>query len=206
MLQNIEANRKNGLFWILIIAAATVLVWLAPEEKQLGQGIKSVYVHVALIWVGMAGLVAAGLIGIGVLLSASRKLSAWMETVGWVALGFYAAGVSMSILASKVNWGNVFWQEPRMKVALNMLALALIVEIFVSWVPWHRLKGFLSSLLVVILAWTTMSAPLVLHPKNAISSSSSSGIKMTFLGLSLLIAAAAAWIVWFVKSKRALTD
>lgn len=205
-MPNIEANRKNGLFWILIITAATALVWLAPEEKQLGQGIKSVYVHVALIWVGMAGLVAAGLIGVGVLVSDNRKLSSWMETVGWVALGFYAAGVIMSILASKVNWGNVFWQEPRMKVALNMLALALIVEVFVSWVPWRRLKGLLSALLVMILAWTTMSAPLVLHPKNAIGTSSSSAIKMTFLGLSLLSSAAAAWIVWYVNSKRPASD
>lgn len=202
MLHYIDANRKSGLFWIVIIIAAAALVWLAPEEKQLGQGIRSVYVHVALIWVGMAGLVVAGLVGIGVLFSDSGKLASWMETIGWVALGFYAAGVSMSILASKVNWGNVFWQEPRMKVALNMLALALIVEVFISWVPWRRLKGLLSALLVVILSWTTMSAPLVLHPRNPIGSSSSSGIKLTFLGLSIVSAAAAAWIVWFVRSRR----
>lgn len=202
MLHYIDANRKSGLFWIVIIIAAAALVWLAPEEKQLGQGIRSVYVHVALIWVGMAGLAVAGLVGIGVLFSDSGKLASWMEAIGWVALGFYAAGVSMSILASKVNWGNVFWQEPRMKVALNMLALALIVEVFISWVPWRRLKGLLSALLVVILSWTTMSAPLVLHPRNPIGSSSSSGIKLTFLGLSIVSAAAAAWIVWFVRSRR----
>lgn len=202
MLHYIDANRKSGLFWIVIIIAAAALVWLAPEEKQLGQGIRSVYVHVALIWVGMAGLVVAGLVGIGVLFSDSGKLASWMEAIGWVALGFYAAGVSMSILASKVNWGSVFWQEPRMKVALNMLALALIVEVFISWVPWRRLKGLLSALLVVILSWTTMSAPLVLHPRNPIGSSSSSGIKLTFLGLSIVSAAAAAWIVWFVRSRR----
>jgi hypothetical protein len=184
----------------MIIGA--LVVWLAPEEQTLGQGIKSVYVHVALIWVGMAGLALAGLLGLTVIVWASEKISSWMQIIGWVGLAFYAAGLAMSALASKVNWGNIFWQEPRMRAALSMLAAALIVQIVASWVPWLRLRGLLSSGLIVLLAWSTLSAPLVLHPDNPVATSSSLAIQMTFLGLSLLCGLAAAWFVWYWRLRN----
>ncbi len=200
MLAQFEENKKNWLFWTVITITALLIVWFAPDEQTLGQGIKSVYVHVALIWVGLAGLVIAGLMGAGVIIWANKKLSAWMQTIGWVAMIFYAAGVGMSIMASKVNWGNVFWQEPRMRVALNMLAVVLILEIVISWVSWIRLQGLLSFGLVVTVAWSTFDAPLVLHPRNPITTSSSSGIQFTFLGLSVVVGLAATRLVWHLRS------
>ena len=201
MLAPLDTQKKNWLFWLAILITAGLLLWFAPEEQTLGGGIKSVYVHVALIWVGMAGLTLAGFIGLGVIIWANEQLSSWMQTVGWVAFAFYAAGVGMSVLASKVNWGNVFWQEPRMRAALNTLAVVLIVEVVIDWVPWIRLRGVMSAGLVAMLAWTTLAAPLVLHPSDPIRTSSSSAIQLTFLGLFLLCALAAVWLVWRLRLK-----
>lgn len=184
-----------------LLVTAAIVVWLAPQEKTLGQGIRSVYVHVALTWVGMIGLTLGGLLGLVTMFWANARVSTWMQVIGWVGLAFYAAGLITSALASIANWGNVFWQEPRMRAALNVFAVALVVEVLVSWVPWLRVRGLLSFGLAILLGWSTFTAPLVLHPRNAVRASSSIPIQLTFLSLTLLCGAAAAWIAWHLKRR-----
>jgi hypothetical protein len=202
MLNRIGESRRSWLFWIPLSAVFLVLFWTAPEEQSLGQGIRSVYVHVGLIWAGMAGIVIAGLLGLIVLLSAKEQVASWMQTTGWVALAFYAGGVAMSALASKENWGGVFWQEPRMRVALNMLAVALIVQVLISWLPWSRVRGMLALGLPVALAWTTSKAPLVLHPSDPIRTSTSTAIQASFFGFFILSLLAATWLIWYWQPPR----
>ncbi|MBK8985976.1 MAG: hypothetical protein IPM39_07820 [Chloroflexi bacterium] len=174
---------RNQWPWLVLgglLTMAGFLLCLAPEEATLGQGIRIVYVHVALTWTGMAGFVIAGLLGLLTLLSGRQRFAAWMQTLGWVAFGFYAAGIAMSAWASKVNWGNVFWQEPRMAAAFNGLAVAVVVLAANVWIPWARLRGLLHVILPLIIFWLTYSAPLLLHPRNPISTSDSWGIQAGF--------------------------
>jgi hypothetical protein len=190
---------RKPLPWLVLgglVTAVLFLLYLAPEEATLGTGIRSVYIHVALIWTGMAGFVLAGLIGLVVLASANGKLSRWMLKLGRVAFGFYLAGVVMSAIASAENWGGVFWQEPRMLAAFNSLAIAAILLVGISLAPWTRVRGGIQAAIPVIVAWITYSAPLVLHPGNPIFSSESTAIQLVFVSLFLLFAAIAAWIVW----------
>jgi len=207
MLNKTAVPSRSWLFWILLLTAAAVLLRIAPQEQTLGEGIKSVYVHVGLIWAGMAGIIVAGLLGLLISLFANERLLPWMKRIGWVALAFYAAGVAMSALASEANWGSVFWQEPRMRVALNMLAAALIVELLIGLLPWIRIQGSLAVGLIVLLAWSTFNAPLVLHPRDPIRTSSSAAIQMSFLGFFVLSVLASAWFVWHSRPQaRDSTD
>lgn len=196
---------ESQVSWVVllgVVITAVFLLYLAPEERTLGAGIRAVYVHVSLIWTGLAGLVVAGLMGLALLITGQPRLAAWLPTVGWVGFAFYAAGVAMSAVASKVNWGNIFWQEPRMMVALNNLALTLLVLALNVWLPWPRLRGLLHAVLPLAIVWSTRRAPLVLHPQNPIFSSEAVGIQAAFLGLFGLTAVIAAWIVWRLKSTR----
>ncbi len=191
--------RRKPLPWLLLsglLTSAFFLLYLAPEEATLGTGIRAVYIHVSLTWTGMAGLALAGLLGLAVLISANEKLARLMHTFGWVAFGFYLAGIIMSAIASWVNWGGVFWQEPRMAAALNSLAVATIILILSMWVPVVRIRGFLQAVIPVVITYITYSAPLVLHPDNPIRSSEATGIQVAFVGLFLLCSAIAAWIIW----------
>lgn len=195
----IDKIRRQPLPWLVLgglITAVLFLLVLAPEEATLGTGIRTVYIHVALTWTGMAGFVLAGLLGLVVLLTANEKIERWMKTLGWTAFGFYVAGVAMSAIASHVNWGGVFWQEPRMAAALKSLSVATIILVLNMWIPQIRLRGLLQAVIPVAVAWITYSAPLVLHPGNPIFSSEATGIQFAFIGMFLLFAAIAAWIVW----------
>jgi hypothetical protein len=194
---NKQALVKGGLGAIFLLAL--LVVWLSPAEKTLGNGIKAVYVHVSLTWAGLAGFVTAALLALAQLLTGRQELASWRVTVGWVAFGFYLAGVTASAIASQVNWGAVFWQEPRMVTSLNVLAVALIVQIGNFFFPWWRLRAGLSLLLPFFIFWANFSAPLVLHPANPIRSSDATSIRLTFLVMFLLVATAEGLLVWLAR-------
>ncbi len=193
-------NRKY--FWTVlggIVLLGLLLVWRAPDEQTLGTGIRSVYVHVAFTWTGMLGLVIAGLISLLAIILDKPSFQEWSHSIAWLALASFFVGLVMSVAAAAINWGAIFWQEPRTNSALQILAVGLIVQLINGWPVSHRPKGVLSFLLACFVIWSISSTTLVLHPGNAASSSPSSAIQFTFLALSFLCSLAASWIVIRVR-------
>ena len=68
----------------LLLAAMVVVVALAPAEQSLGSGIKVVYVHVALIWTGMALMLVNGLVGLAEAVLARPFLERWRQVISMV--------------------------------------------------------------------------------------------------------------------------
>jgi len=192
---------KPFFWWIVagIFIAAALIVWFSPAEQTLGRGIRAVYVHVGLTWAGTAVFVITAVLGALVLFTSSRWLHDWMRPAGWVATGIYAGGVGMSMVASKVNWGAVFLQEPRMAAAINVLGIALLIQFGANWFPWMRLRGLLHIIFLGLLYWLTFQAPLVLHPRDAISTSSSTSIRTTFTALFVLFLTAGLIFIWQLR-------
>ncbi len=191
--------------WFLLAALLLLIilvVWLGPDEQTLGSGIKTVYIHVGLTWAGMAGLGVAALVGVGVLFTAKAGWAGWLKTLGWVATLLYGAGILMSMAASKDNWGGVLLQEPRMAAALNGFAIALIVQVLNSALPWLRLHGLLAILLFGLIVWLNGQAELVLHPPNPVRTTESSTIQLTFVSLFALFSLVGAWLVWFFHARQ----
>lgn len=203
-------HSSSRLFWSVlggILSLALILLWLAPAEQTLGTGIKSVYTHVAFTWTGMTGLIVAGLVGLGAAIFNRSGLISWARTIAWVALAMFAAGLFMSMWAARVNWGAMFWQEPRTNSALQILALGLIVQVVTYWGIPDRLKGGLYLAVPAFLFWSVLTTPLVLHPGNAARASPSAAIRFTFLGLFSLFTLAAAWIVFhWQRTKRSQSE
>jgi hypothetical protein len=186
---------QSWLIPAVLLALMALLVWFAPIEQSLGQGIKIVYVHVGLIWAGMLGFALNGLLGLAVAATGSKKLADWLHIIGLVALGVFVASVIVSLVAEQVNWGGIFWQEPRNMAVFSVTAVAIIVIVLNSWLPWQRLHGLLAAGLAAYAILTLPSAPMVMHPENPARASSSMGIQYGFYGvfvLALLIS------VWFV--------
>ncbi|HRJ40590.1 MAG: hypothetical protein KJZ86_13805 [Caldilineaceae bacterium] len=185
----------------LLAVAVAALLWLAPAERTLGTGMRSVYLHVGLIWAGIAGFTVAGLLGLWIVLWDDARLERWAQIIGWVACAFFAAGFLSSMLASSINWGGVFLAEPRNVSALMVLSVALIVQIWGSWPVWTRLKGALRVALVAIFTWSNLTTPLVLHPQNPIRTSTSTAIQYAFLGIFLIFFLAGALVVIAVRGE-----
>ncbi|MBZ0298174.1 MAG: hypothetical protein K8J31_00430 [Anaerolineae bacterium] len=191
---------------VLIIAIIALVVVLAPQEKTLGPGIKSVYVHVAFTWTGMLGLTLTGLLGVGALVTGRPRIQRWGQTLGWVAIALFATGLALSMLAAQINWGGIFWSEPRTTMALQIVSMALIVQILNSWIQPVRVKGVLHILAALFMTWRIMTTELILHPQSPILNSDSISIQLTFATLFLLVVTAAGWLVWRFLPRRRTAD
>ncbi|NIM04558.1 MAG: hypothetical protein GTN65_02820, partial [Armatimonadetes bacterium] len=142
---------------ILLGLVASLWIWLAPSELTLGTGIKIVYLHAASIWAGMTGLTLAGFLGFTLLLRPNPKLEQWIRSIALVGFGLFILGFLLSMIAAQVNWGGIFWQEPRTAANLRVVAVTLIVLVVTSWPVRARLKGLLLLGLPAALFWTTFS-------------------------------------------------
>lgn len=185
---------------ILFLAAACV-VWSAPDEKTLGSGIKWVYVHVSFIWTGMLAFVLSGLMGLLSLLRPRETLARRMQTVAAVAWVWFAVGLLLSMVAAKVNWGAVYWDEPRMQASLRFIVASAVFLLLCRVVENLRIKGGLLFVTAFFLMWSFLGIPQVLHPKNPIVESNSMAIKATFLATFVLNVLAAGVVVRMFRTR-----
>ncbi len=180
-----------------LLGLSFLLLWrFSPAERTLGTGIRPVYVHVGLIWTGMIGLVSAGLVGGWLLATGQACWRPWARATGWVACGFFLAGLLVSMWASQVNWGGVFLAEPRYLTHFAVLLAALVVQILAE-LPFFssRVLGGLYLMVAGALLFSLRATPLVLHPANPVRASNALSIQLAFAGFFLLFLVAAAWMV-----------
>jgi hypothetical protein len=195
-------SKQSWLFPAALLLLMALLVWRAPVEQSLGQGIKIVYVHVGLIWAGMLGFALNGLLGLVTAVTGSKKLADWLHIIGLVSLSVFVVSVIVSLVAEQVNWGGIFWQEPRNTAVFSVTAVAIIVFVLNSWLPWWRVQGLLAAGLSAFAILTLPSAPMVMHPENPARTSSSMGIQYGFYGVFVLAVLMGVWAVWYWRPGR----
>jgi hypothetical protein len=203
-LEQATASRKvmgSVLAGILLVAA--LLVWQAPVEQTLGSGIKVVYVHVALVWTGTLWLVGAGVIGLARQITDRGGLTGWLDVVGKVGFGLYALATVVSLWAEVVNWGGILWDEPRTSAMLQVLAVAVIVQVLHAWLKGRaRAQGALHILLAAFLLLRVQVAGLIFHPSDAIGASDATAIRLTFYSLFVLCVIAGLWLTGYVRTTQ----
>ena len=180
----------------MLLALMALLVWRAPVEQSLGQGIKIVYVHVGLIWAALLGFTLNGLMGLIIAVTDNKKLAAWMRVIAPVALGVFVTSVIVSLLAEQVNWGGIFWREPRNTAVFAVTAVAVIILVLNSWLSWRRVQGLLTAGLAAYAILSLSVAPMVMHPENPARTSPSMGIQYAFYGVFALAALIGVWCAW----------
>jgi hypothetical protein len=176
-------------------------VLLAPPERTLGDGIRWVYVHVALVWAGGLALALAGAGGLAVLASGRPAIVGWVRALWRAGLAVFALGIAFSMAAAYVNWGAVFLAEPRMAASLRFLALATIIEVIATWVARPRLSGLLATVAFALLVWDVGGAQLVMHPEDPIRRATSAGIRWSFLLSFATAVALTAWTVLLLRPR-----
>lgn len=191
----VRDRRASGGILLLLLALFVLGTLLAPAENTLGNGIRIVYVHVALMWTGMLGLAVAGALGALLALRPTPRRAELAYTVAVVGFGFFVAGTIASIIAQQVAWGGIAWDEPRTRSALQVVAASAVVLALAELPVPPRLHGTAFALLAAFMVWVTERAPLAMHPADPITPSSAWGIKLAFYGLFAVSALAALWLV-----------
>ncbi len=147
------------------------------------------------------GLVAFsiwGLLGLGAALSGrwTLRLQPWMQAVGWMAVGWFGLGVGTSMLAAQINWGAVFWAEPRLQMAAFCWMAALAAHTINLWLPWPRIKGLMAALPGLYVTLSLWLTPLVLHPRKPVTGKDATPFLWAFGGLFGIALLLAVWLTY----------
>jgi hypothetical protein len=155
-----------------------ILLWLSPAERTLGQTVKLVYLHGALVRTAMLVFAASLPVNLVALLGRQSSWLAWGKALIWTALAIWLVHTLFSMVTTYAAWGVfIAWFEPRTRFTFAVAVLGLLIVVIAYLVGDDRF----SALAFVVLAGLTLAlAPrlgAVQHPLNAIGSSSSGAIQ-----------------------------
>ena len=196
------SSRRAWLIGALLglLALEALLFWLSPAEQTLGQVVKLVYLHGALIRVNLIGFVIAGLLGALWLILRRAELVRWLVSLQRTLVGAWLVYTASSIIVTYMAWGvAIAWGEPRVmatiRVTIAVVAIFLVTEI--ARLPALTAVGNAMLALVALLA--TQSAGVIRHPIDPIGGSSSVAIKVFYAGIVIVMLAIVTAVVALVR-------
>jgi len=168
----------------LWLAVLIVLLILSPSERTLGDVVKLVYLHGALVRTGLLALSVAGILGAIALITARSWAIQWGRAVGHAALMIWVLYAVSSMVVTYLAWGvAIAWDEPRFHVSAQLLLAALVFWAVTLFLTHWRVKAAL-NLVLGALAWILVrSAGVVIHPVDPIGGSSSVAIQTFYAGI-----------------------
>jgi hypothetical protein len=189
-------NRMIPLAAFALLALLAVWLWLAPSEARLGSVIKVVYVHGALVWVGLLTFSLAGVLGLIALLARRAVWYHGTEAAGLAALLVWIAYVVSSMAVTGLTWGQlVAWNEPRVRVTGLILLASAAIQVVSRLVNQSDLTAA-ANLAMGMVPWVVVHrAEAIRHPVDAIGSSGSTAIQGYYLLIVLTVAALACTLV-----------
>lgn len=181
-------TRSAGIRVALWLAALATLLILSPSEKTLGDVVKLVYLHGALVRTGLLAFTVAGVLGAAALITRGHSAMRWSEAVGHAALVVWALYILSSMVVTYLAWGTaIAWSEPRVQASAHIF-LAAVAFWILSYLLQSGRATALLNLVLAVLAWVRVrSAGVVIHPVDPIGGSASVAIKVFYAGIVLCV-------------------
>jgi hypothetical protein len=198
---------RSRILPILAAGLCSLLVgWivLAPPEARLGNVVKLVYVHGALVWLGLLLFSLAGALGLVTLVM--RRLCGrtegariWVQGTHSAAIAALAVWIAYAVSAmavTELTWGQVIaWNEPRVRATALILGAALVLTLVVRLIDQPDFAAAV-SLVMGILPWVVVrQAGVIRHPVDPIGSSGSLAIQAFYLLIVVTITGLGATLV-----------
>jgi hypothetical protein len=173
---------------LLLALLIAVLLYLLPPEETLGNTLKAVFIHGALVEAGLLAFGAAGLLGLACLVRESETVHQWCLAAQKTTVILWIVYAISSMIATYLAWGvAIAWNEPRVRVSANLLGAALVFLLLVLWVRNRYLTG-VANIVMAALAWgLTKGAVNIRHPLNPIGTSDSVAFKWFFAGILIAV-------------------
>ncbi len=165
-----------------MLAVLIVITALAsPLDKTLGDRVRMVYVHGAIIRVVMAILVIAGGLGAAYWVTRRDSVFDWAQAAFNGGLVLWIIYLGTSVVTTLQSWGGIAWFEPRWMVTLQMSGLLPIVFAVGVIVKNAKLSAALYAIVPIVMMVLLAQARLVLHPLDPIGESGSSAIQLAYV-------------------------
>ncbi len=168
---------------VLFSIMGLLLTLLSPSERVLGTTIKLVYLHGALIGIGLLMFMASGMIGFAHIIMNRNSIVSLVTAIENTAIIFWVCGTVIGILSAYFAWGGVLLFEPRLIVAVLISLLSLGAYMVSTSIEKPTITSLLSILVAVSALGLMLKVGRVLHPENPINESTTS-MKYYFYSIS----------------------
>lgn len=191
---------RLSLFIPLTLAVIALFTWFGPAEKTLGDQLRLVLLHGAWVQTGKTLFALAGLVGLAALLGSAR-LHSWSRALGWAGMIFWLTYLPMSLLVMQLNWGGLFFDEPRWQVPFTLAVVGLLLQGGLYVLQQPRLTS-LGNLVFGALLWLRLGLTQnILHPDSPVAQSGSASLQIYFASLFLLVVLLALQVTLWLKKK-----
>lgn len=176
---------------MLGVAGLAVALWLIPPEQTLGNVIKVIFLHGALVRVALLTFTAAGVISLGFILTRRIEWYAWAMAAQKGAVLLWIVYALISSISTWLSWGEwVAWDEPRVRASVHVLWFSIACLLLVLWMG-NRVFAAVVNLLVTGVIWILIrGATIIRHPFDPIGASGSE----TYQTLYWVMVAALLWL------------
>ncbi len=192
-------SRKLPIVIILSLLIGILLIWLSPEDKELGSVLKLIYLHGALIDTGLFLFTAVGLVG---LMSLFRNGSGFslLFAIEKTAIIFWITATIAGNITSQLAWGGIFWNEPRLNATVFISLISISIYFISSASENPKIISFLGIGLALSVWLLIIRAGRVMHPDNPFSVSEST-IRFFFVIITLVFLIASILTVKWISKK-----
>ena len=178
---------KLSLLFALLLGLLIALLWLSPAEQTLGQSIKLVYLHGALVRTAVILFVASVPVNLVAMITKRNSWFVWGKAVILSAVIIWLLHTLFSMITTYATWGVfIAWFEPRTRFTFNLAAVSLIVVLVTQLV---NNRVFTSVAFLLLAGLTLVLLPtlgFVQHPLDPIGMSTSGQIRLFYAGISLI--------------------
>lgn len=188
-MDHVSQIARRGKSWLWLVATLLligVLIVFSPLERTLGERAALVYFHGAWVWSGKITFALAAVAGLVGLVLRSERWQRASLAMGRTGLVFWLTYLPMSLVVQQMNWGGIFWDEPRWRIPLAFGIAGLLLQVGLALMDDLRLSSAANLVFGAALWYFLGQAENVLHPDSPIFNSNAVRIQIFFSGLLAL--------------------
>ncbi len=168
------------ILFLIMLMIILLLVSIGPSEQTLGSNVRLVYLHGAWVWTALIGFAAAAIFGLAGLVIEKERVQRNAISFGQAATLFWVSYLPLSMWTMQANWGGLFLEEPRWRMALDFAIVAVLIQVSILVIKNARVGGMLNFIYFLILVLRLSQTEQVMHPPSPILTSDSLIIRAFF--------------------------
>jgi len=195
-------RRRPGPISAGLTLLLVLLLWLSPVEQTLGQTVKLVYLHGALVRTAMVLFALSLPVNLVALVTAKENWLAWGRALTWAGIIIWLAHTLFSMVTTYAAWGVfIAWSEPRTRFTFNLAAVGLIIVVGSYLVASPRLSALIFVILAGVVWGFLPGMGFIQHPLDPIGASPSSAIRLFYAAILLVTFALAGLLVIWLQGR-----
>lgn len=203
----VALNAVRRWTWPLLVGLVlmlALLLWLSPAERSLGQTVKLVYLHGALVRTAVLLFAISLPVNLVALLNGQSGWLAWGRALVWTALGVWLAHTLFSMVTTYATWGMaIAWFEPRTRFTFTVAVVGVLIVVAAYLVGSARFAALAFAVLVGLILALAPRLVAVQHPLDPIGSSPSDTIRAFYLAIQVVSLAIGGLVaVWLLAYER----